>query len=77
MKLKELKQSLAKFGGDFDDCEVFISYKDAFGHEDYDLVAATGHDKSMEFICLIGLRMVDKHLENPVNKKFKNKKNDS
>ena len=71
MKLSEIKKSLAKFGGDFNDCEVFVSFKDAFGHEDYDLVAGVGHDKEMKSIYLIGLQMIEKHLENPVNKKFK------
>lgn len=71
MKLKELKSSLSKFPGDFDDAEVFISYRDSSGKENYDLLAATGHDKSMEFICLITLSMVNKHLENPVNKRFR------
>lgn len=75
MKLKELKKSLGKFGGDFDDCEVLISFKDSFENEDYDLVAGVGHDKNMESVYLISLAMIDKHLKNPINEKW-NKSNE-
>lgn len=71
MRLKELKNSIARFGSDFDDCQVFMSFRDSTGAEEYDLIGGTGHDKSMEFIVLIGMGTIDKHLENPINKKFK------
>ena len=71
MHLSELKKALAKFGSDFDDCEVLLSYKDVFGHEDCDLVVGTGHDPEMKYIYLFGLQTVERLLENPVNKKFK------
>ena len=71
MRLKDLKKSLAKFGSDFDTCEVLISYKDVFGHEDFDLVAGTGHDPEMKYVYLFGFQTVERLLENPVNKKFK------
>ena len=75
MTLKELKSSLSRFSGDFDDSEVFISFKDSDGKENYDMLAATGHDKNLEFICLITLGIVNKHLDNPVNKRFKKDNN--
>lgn len=63
MTLQELRKSLAKFGGDFQDYHVLIQTMNADGQKEYNLVCGVGHAPDFNAIFLIDENSAQEHLD--------------